>query len=131
MTCWFMPRTVRDWKFAQKSLSANAGIDRLDCHSYLNNRTRRVKVDYAISRSFSAPSDIPHGGCAPLLLYMLFLVLKIRCCILNNVKYLEYVDDISLWRTENGMLLSLTKCNVLEFKQTKLDYHKDGVLLSY
>lgn len=117
------------------------------CKSYLDSRSFRVKVGDCLSESFAAPSGVPQGSCLSSLLYSIF-VLDIGNYIPNDVSYLEYADDIKIYRTvenaedhmrlqasidgvhewtvKNGMTLSVGKCVVLQYGNLDCCYYLEG-----
>ena len=120
------------------------------CKDYLTNRSMRVKVDNDFSSPVPVKSGVPQGGCASPLLYAIF-ILDISRYLPTNVKYLEYADDLKIyrdvnspeahrsmqsavdgvarWCEENGMLLSTSKCVVLKNGNEEYEYYINNMTL--
>ena len=109
-----------------------------------------VKIDQALSKSHSAPTGVSWGSLLSPLLYII-LMSDIRFYIPKEVKYLVYADDLKIyspnksvesqsalqqaingvvaWCQVNGMLLSQTKCTVLNYNLRGVEYELDNNVL--
>jgi len=121
------------------------------CNSFLRNRCFRVKVDEVLSEVHLAPTGVPQGSSLSPLFYLIFIS-DIHVYLPKEIKYLVYADDlkiyspitsssshsilqtaikgVSAWCLANGMLLSPTKCTVLNYRLPDIEYVlSDGVVL--
>ena len=107
--------------------------------SYLDKRTQYVKINDIESKEIKYISGVPQGSKLGPLLYIIY-VNDLKNCI-HNSKFLLYIDDLKLfkeiennadkclfiedierihnWNTNNGLSLNLNKCKIMIYNKKK------------
>lgn len=109
--------------------------------SYLTNRTFRVRIGNALSRSFIQETGVPQGGVISCTLFIIKMN-SLRSSIPQSIFYSAYVDDVQIgfkscnlavgerhvqlclnkvskWANENGFKLNPQKSSCVLFRRKR------------